>query len=82
MNPMSLYWMNSDQVIDHIMNKLPSDHPDRYSHSLPSNYERLLENLFMIFENPSKYGISNRDDVYIDYDEETNDLAIFRKNLV
>ena len=49
MNPMSLYWMNSDQVIDHIMNKLPSDHPDRYSHSLPSNYERLLENLFMIF---------------------------------
>ena len=82
MNPKSLYLMNSDEIIGHIMNKLPLDHPDRYAHSLPSSYESLLEQLYMIFENPSKYGISNRDDVYIDYDEETNDLAIFRKNLV
>ena len=81
MNPKSLYLMNSDEIIGHIMNKLPSDHPDRYAHSLPLNYERLLENLFMIFKNPSKYGVSNRDEVYIDYDKETKDLAIFRADL-
>jgi len=78
MNPMSLYWMYSDEIITHIMNNLPSDHPDRYSHSLPANYERLLEHLFMIFENPLKYGVNNVDDVYIDFDQETKDLTIFR----
>ena len=76
-NPMSLYWMNSEQILNHIAKKIPKD---RQAHDLPQQYEQIIEGLTLIFDNPSRYGIKDLDKVYVDWDTENQTLAIYCKD--
>ena len=72
--PISLCWMNSDQILNHIAKKIPKD---RQAHDLPQQYEEILERLTLIFDNPSCYGIKDLNKVYVDWDAENQALAIY-----
>ena len=76
-NPMSLYWMNSDQILNHIAKKIPKD---RQAHDLPQQYEQIIERLTLIFDNPACYGIKDLDKVYVDWDNQNQTLAIYCKD--
>ena len=76
-NPLeSLYWMSEDEIRNHLCKSIPQD---RQAFDLPKQYEKVLESLVMIFDNPSRYGIKDVNAVYVDWCNEDQGLAVYVK---